>query len=227
MVVPELRFKDRTDAGRQLGERVASMGLDKPYIFALPRGGVPVAVEVANRLGAPLDLILVRKIGAPGNPEVALGAIVENSHRQVVINESILRLSGADDAYLARAQAEQTVELERRKKKYLGNRRRLDPSGQTAVVVDDGLATGATMKAALIALRRNGAARIVVALPVAPQSAITDLADYADNIVCLNPAIEFFGVGGFYRDFHQLSDEETIALINQSPSASQDSNDTP
>jgi len=210
-----LKFNDRADAGRQLGDRLAAMDLDKPLVFALPRGGVPVAAEVARRLHAPLDLILVRKIGAPGNPELALGAIVGNSHTQVVVNDNVKRLSGVNDAYLARAQADQMVELERRKSKYLGDRARLDPSGRCAVVVDDGLATGATMKAALIALGRNGAARIVVALPVAPRKALAGLAEHADDIVCLHPADEFFGVGGFYRDFHQLSDEETIALLDQ------------
>ena len=212
-----LRFADRTDAGRQLSQRIAALDLKAPLIFALPRGGVPVGVEIARRLDAPLDLILVRKIGAPGNPEVALGAIVENSHRQVVINEDVRRASGADDAYLARAQADQMVELERRKTKYLGDRARLDPSGRIAVVVDDGLATGATMRAALIALRRNGAARIIVALPVAPRKALEDLRNLADEIICLYPADEFYGVGGFYRDFHQLSDEETVALLNTCP----------
>ncbi len=191
------------------------MGLDQPLIYALPRGGVPVATEVARELNAPLDLVLVRKIGAPGNPEVALGAIVEGANAQVVINEDVKRMSGADMDYLERAYAEQLDELERRRIRYLGDRPRLKPAGRTVVVVDDGLATGATMKAALIALKRNKAARIVVALPVAPMRALEELADQADDIVCLHPATEFRGVGGFYRDFHQLSDEETISLLNQ------------
>lgn len=206
-------FSDRADAGRQLGQRLAALELYHPAIFALPRGGVPVAVEVAQKLRAPLDLILVRKIGAPGNPEVALGAIVEGDEAQVVINEDIKRLSGADTAYFESAYAEQLAELERRRKRYVGDRERLSPKGRTAVVVDDGLATGATMKAALIALRRNGAARIVIALPVAPVQALNELKDLADEIVCLVPATKFAGVGAFYRDFHQLSDEETMALF--------------
>jgi len=207
-------FLDREDAGRQLAERLAVMELRRPLIFALPRGGVPVAVEVAQRLKAPLDLALVRKIGAPGNPEVALGAIVEGDEAQVVINEDVRRLSGADIEYLEDAYAEQLVELERRRKRYVGDRTRLSPKGRTVVVVDDGLATGATMKVALTALRRNGAARIVVALPVAPVRALEELGDYADDVVCLTPATEFRGVGAFYRDFHQLTDEETIALLD-------------
>ncbi|MEB8386715.1 erythromycin esterase family protein [Rhodobacteraceae bacterium KMM 6894] len=209
------KFSDRAQAGAQLADRLLAMDLDQPQIYALPRGGVPVAVEVADRLNAPLDLVLVRKIGAPGNPEVALGAIVEGTNAQVVINEDVKRLSGADMNYLERAYAEQLAELDRRRVQYLGDRPRLNPAGRTVVVVDDGLATGATMKAALTALRRNNAARIVVALPVAPKRALEELAHLADDIICLHPATEFRGVGGFFRDFHQLSDEETIALLDR------------
>lgn len=210
------RFSGRPEAGVQLGERLAAMALERPVVLALPRGGVPVAAEVARILRAPLDLLLVRKIGAPGNPEVALAAIVEGENAQVVVNEDIMRMSGADVDYLESAYAEQLAELERRRKRYLGDRPRVNPAGRTAIVVDDGLATGATMKAALSALKRNEVARIVVALPVAPVGALEELADLADDIVCLHPAREFRGVGGFYRDFHQLSDEETIALLRQS-----------
>lgn len=209
------KFSDRAQAGVLLAERLSKMGLDRPLVYALPRGGVPVAVEVARKLNAPLDLILVRKIGAPGNPEVALGAIVEGANVEVVINEDIRRISGADTDYLERTYSEQLAELERRKVQYLGDRPRLNPAGRTVVVVDDGLATGATMKAALIALKRNKAARIVIALPVAPKEELEALADQADDIVCLHPATEFRGVGGFFHDFHQLSDEETITLLDQ------------
>ncbi|WP_300549199.1 alpha/beta family hydrolase [Roseovarius sp.] len=207
-------FANRTDAGRVLARLLADMELEEPLIYALPRGGVPVAVEIAKRLGAPLDLLLVRKIGAPGNPEVALGALVEGAAEQIVINDHIRRVSGADDAYIARAVAQQRAELERRKTRYLGDRARLDPTGRTVVVVDDGLATGATMKAALIGLKRGGRpARIVVALPVAPKSALEAIYDQADDIICVHPVTAFQGVGGAYRDFHQLSDDETVALL--------------
>ena len=212
------RFAGRDDAGRQLGDVLAQLELDHPLVYALPRGGVPVGVAVAKKLGAPLDLLLVRKIGAPRNPEVALGAIVEGATSEVVINEDVRRLSGADDAYLDKAVADQRAELARRKKIYLRDRPRLDPAGRTVVVVDDGLATGATMKAALIGLRRSNPARIVVALPVAPETALNDIADQADDVICLHPAKTFRGVGGFYRDFHQLSDDETVALLDQLPS---------
>ena len=148
-----VNFTDRTDAGRQLAARLIPMALDRPVVYALPRGGVPVAAEVARALGAQLDLILVRKIGAPGAPEVALGAIVDGANPQTVINEEVRRRSGADDAWLERARARELAELERRRATYLGDRPHVDPSGRTAVIVDDGLATGATMKAALIAIR--------------------------------------------------------------------------
>ncbi|MFX0546758.1 erythromycin esterase family protein [Roseovarius sp. S1116L3] len=207
-------FKDRSDAGQKLARLLMELELDDPLIYALPRGGVPVAAEVAKALRAPLDLLLVRKIGAPGNPEVALGALVEGGGEQIVINEDIRRLSGANDAYVARAVADQRAELERRKALYLGDRTRLVPKGRTVVVVDDGLATGATMKAALIGFKRLGPARIIVALPVAPTSALQEIYDQADDIICVHPVSEFRGVGAFYKDFHQLSDEETVALLN-------------
>ena len=196
-----------------LAKLLADMELDDPLIYALPRGGVPVAVEIAKRLHAPLDLLLVRKIGAPENPEVALGALVEGADEQIVINEDVRRLSGADDAYIAMAVADQRSELERRKAAYLGARARPDPSGRTVVVVDDGMATGATMKAALIGLKRFGPARIVLALPVAPKSALQEIYDQADDIICIYPVTVFRGVGAFYRDFHQLSDGETVGLL--------------
>jgi predicted phosphoribosyltransferase/dienelactone hydrolase len=210
-----LTFDDRADAGRQLAEAIAAMELDHPLIYALPRGGVPLAVEVAKMLHAPLDLLLVRKISAPGNPEVALGAIVEGATREIVINKDVRQLTGADEDFLVQGVASQRAELERRKELFLGDRPRLNPRDQTVVVVDDGLVTGATMKAALSALKRNFPKRIVVALPVAPKAALEEISDHADDIICLHPATSFRGVGGFYRDFHQLTDNETVALIDQ------------
>ena len=202
------KFVDRADAGRQLAARLVTMALDRPVVYALPRGGVPVAVEVARALHAPLDLVLVRKIGAPGAPEVALGAVVEGNPPQTVINEDVRRESGADDRFLQRARQRELAELERRRALYLGDHPRLDPAGCTAIVVDDGLATGATARAALIALKRQGAARIVLAIPAAPEQALADISEHADLVLCLQSARRFIGVSAFYSDFHQLTDEE-------------------
>lgn len=207
------RFSDRRDAGRQLGIRLAALGLERPVVYALPRGGVPVAVEAARALGAPLDLIFVRKIGAPGSPELALGAVVDGEAPETVINEEVRRLTGADASWLERARARELQELERRRVRYRGSRAALSPAGRTAVVVDDGLATGATMKAAVIAMRRQGATKVCVAVPVAPEEVVAEFQTLADTVVCLSPERSFPGVAAFYDDFHQLSDEETVGLL--------------
>jgi len=210
------KFVDRSDAGRQLASRLVTMALDRPVVYALRRGGVPVALEIARALHARLDLVLVLKIGAPGAPEVALGAVVEGENPETVINEEVRRISRAEDIFLERARQRELLELERRRARYLGDRPRIDPAGCTAIVVDDGLATGATAKAALIAIKRQGAAKIVLAVPAAPEQALADLRKHADLIVCLQPAKHFNGVGAFYSDFHQLTDEETVGLLRQS-----------
>lgn len=211
----DLRFADRAEAGRMLAGRLAELRLDQPIVYALPRGGVPVALEVSRALKAPLDLILVRKIGAPGAPELALGALVDGASPQMVINEEVRRHARVTDDYLEKARARELRELERRRVRYLGGRAQADPKGRTVIIVDDGLATGATMKAALIAMNRQGAGRTCVAIPVAPAEVAAEMRTLADLVICLNPARVFYGVGGFYDDFHQLSDEETVALLQQ------------
>ncbi|WP_298216032.1 phosphoribosyltransferase [Acidocella sp.] len=210
-----MRFTDRSDAGRQLGARLREMGLELPVIYALPRGGVPVAIEIAKALGAPLDLLLVRKIGAPGAPELAIGAVAEGAPPGTVRNSEIMAHAGADDAFFTRAQQHELKEMERRRALYLQGRERISPAGRTAIIVDDGLATGATAKAALDALRRQGAAKTVLAVPVAPVDTLAEMAAHADHTVCLYPARRFHGVGSFYDDFHQLTDEETIGLLRE------------
>ncbi|GEM_PF-9658 len=210
-----LIFTDRQDAGRKLAAELVQKSYESPVVYALPRGGVPVAAEVAESLGAPLDLVLVRKIGAPGNPEVALAAIVEGEPPQMVINEEVMRRSGADEAYLTRTRDRELAEMHRRRARYLGDRPRIAPAGHTAIIVDDGLATGATMKAAIAALRRQGAQKVVAAIPIAPESEVDALAAIADEVICLLPARAFRGVGGAYQDFHQLSDEETIGYLRR------------
>ncbi len=198
-----------------LAARLLAMNLPRPVVYALPRGGVPVGLEIARALNAPLDLILVRKIGAPGAPEVALGAVVDGQEAQTVINEDVRRDSGANAAFVARARRRELAEIERRRTLYLQGRPRVDPAGCTAIVVDDGLATGATAKAALGAIKRQGATRTILAVPVAPEEALAEMRDYADEIVCLRQVVRFHGVGAFYDDFHQLTDEETIGLLRQ------------
>ncbi|AXI55091.1 Amidophosphoribosyltransferase (plasmid) [Pseudoseohaeicola sp. NH-UV-7] len=227
MVEGRLIFSNRDDAGRRLAAELVKRSFDAPVVFALPRGGVPVAAEVAEALGAPLDLILVRKIGAPRNPEVALAAIVEGDPPERVINEEVMRQSGADQSYLERATEQQVAEMQRRRERYLGGRGRSDVEGKTAIVVDDGLATGATMKAALIALKRWGAERVVVAIPVAPASEIPRLQEIADEVICLVVDPYFRGVGGAYADFHQLSDEETVGYLRRAWTVEQASVDGP
>lgn len=210
---PRSLFLDRTDAGRRLAARLQGLPLDEPLVYALPRGGVPVAVEVAKALKAPLDLMLVRKIGAPGQPELALAAVVDGEAAQIVINEDVGAMSGVNAAFLKSARDREVAEIERRRALYLGERRSISPAGRTAIVVDDGLATGATAKVALRALRRRGAAKVVLAVPVAPVEMLDAMCDEADMVVCLEPARRFFSVGDFYDDFHQLTDQETLALL--------------
>lgn len=205
------RFPDRGAAGRKLGERLKALHPADPVVYALPRGGVPVAAEVASALGAPLDLVLVRKIGAPFQPELALGAVVDGG--ETVLNADIVAATGASEAFIAEARGEGLAEIDRRRALYLAGRAPLDPRGRTAVVVDDGLATGATARAALHALRRRGAARLVLAVPVAPPETLAALRGEADELVCLVEAEMFGGVGAFYDDFHQLTDKEVTDLL--------------
>lgn len=212
-------FPDRTQAGRRLAERLARLGLRDPIVYALPRGGVPVAFEIARALRAPLDLALVRKIGAPGQPELALAAVVDGDRPRVVVNEAIRRMTGATDAYLEREGARELAEIERRRGLYFGHRARLDPKGRTVIVVDDGLATGATARAAIQALRGQGAARLILAVPVAPSDTAAAMRREVDDFVCLVEPIAFWGVGSFYSDFHQLDDEEVLRYLRRSEAA--------
>lgn len=208
-------FADRTEAGRRLAAALTPLGLRDPVIYALPRGGVPIGYEIARALHAPLELVLVRKIGAPGAPELALGAVVDGAQPQLLVNEQVRSASGADDAYLARAREAALTELERRRTAYLDGRTPLSAEGRTAVVVDDGLATGATMRIAIRALRAQHPAQLVVAVPVAPHETLDRLRGEADELVCLITPDRFPGVGAFYSDFHQMSDAEVTTLLRR------------
>ena len=209
-------FADRRDAGRRLARGVAALALVDPIVLALPRGGVPVADEVARALAAPLDLMLVRKIGAPGHPEYGIGAVADGSDPQTVINPEAMAVFHPASKYVQAESARQLEELERRRRVYLGTRRPPDLAGHSVVLVDDGIATGGTAKVALIALRRVGPASIVLAVPVAPQSALDDLGPFADRIVCLATPTPFHAVGLHYASFPQLHDEEVIDILQRS-----------
>ena len=209
-------FKDREEAGRQLATAVVCLGLVDPLVLALPRGGVPVAAEVARALHAPLDLLIVRKIGAPGQPELAVAAIAEGNPPTVVIDESTSQETDIDHSYVKREARTQRGEIERRCKIYRRGRARLGVAGRTVVVVDDGIATGTTMRAALKALRRMRPAKVVLAVPVASNNTIYELSKLVDDVVCLSEPGHFGSVGTSYADFHQVGDDEVIALLGAS-----------
>lgn len=219
----KVMFSSRRQAGRQLAARVAALQLNDPIVLALPRGGVPVALEVARALGAPLDLLVVRKIGAPGSPEVALGAVADalgaegeadtDSDAPTVVNPDVFRATGSDVRALAAARTRELSEIERRRRRYRGDRAALPVRGRVVIVVDDGIATGATAKAAVAALRRDGAAQIVLAVPVAPADQLAELTHVVDTLVVVEAPRSLWAIGEFYSDFHQLSDDETVALL--------------
>lgn len=208
------QFRDRDEAGRELADALRSMDLRPPLVvLALPRGGVPVAAQIARALHAPMDLLLVRKIGAPGQPELAVAAVVEGSPPHVIVNPETAGLPGVDAAYIESMLAGALREIERRRDVYLKGRPLQPVAGATVIVVDDGVATGTTMKASLQALRRRQPARLIVAIPVAPCQAIVELNDEADDVVCLIEPRPFHAIGLHYLDFHQLSDEEVCEAL--------------
>lgn len=211
---PHDRFSNRREAGRLLGEALARRKLNNPVVLALPRGGVPVGYEVARQLGAPLDILLVRKIGAPGHEEYGIGALVDGASPQVVIDETAARMVGADKAYIDRIVVRELAELERRRAAY-----RTHPpealARRTVVVVDDGIATGGTVKAALKGLAQAGVARVVLAVPVAPADILHELSGLCDEVVCLTKPDPFYAVGAHYRDFDQTTDAEVIRLLGE------------
>jgi putative phosphoribosyl transferase len=208
-------FTDRIEAGRRLAAELGRFKDQHPVVLALPRGGVPIGAEIARALGAPLDLILVRKIGAPFQPELAIGAVVNGSRPETVINREIVDAFEIPESYLREESARQLAEIERRRERYLAGRARAEVAGRTAIVVDDGIATGATMLAALHATRRAGPKRLVLAVPVAPPDTIERLRGEVDEVVCLEMPALFGAIGAFYRDFHQLSDDDVIALLEE------------
>lgn len=206
-------FADRSDAGRRLAARLGHLADEDPVVLALPRGGVPVGFEVAKALGAPLDVLLVRKIGAPFQPELAAGAVVDGAEPVLVRNEEVIRAYGIEDDWIEAEAARQLAEIERRRKLYCGDRPPVAVRGRTAILVDDGIATGTTVRAALRALARLGPRRRVLAVPVAPPDTLERLAPEADELVVLEQPEWMAAVGQFYRDFTQTEDSEVIRLL--------------
>lgn len=212
-------FSNRSEAGRELARELGRKVLDRPFVVALPRGGVPVALEIARALGAPLELVFVRKIGVPGQQELAAAAVVDGGEAEMVLNAEVLAEFGLNEESLDRMKAAALAEIERRRQVYATGHPPRPMGGRTLILVDDGLATGASMKAAVIALRRKNPKAIVVAVPVAPPEAVHQLLALADDVVCLRQPDSFKALGYHYDDFHQLSDAEVNELLRTAPAA--------
>ena len=212
-----MTFRDRSDAGRRLAKALSAYRGRNAVVLALPRGGVPVAAEVAEALDAPLDLILVRKIGVPSQPELAMGAVVDGAAPIIVRNQEVIELSGTTADEFEAVCAKELAEIERRRKLYLGERTRAPITGQVTIVVDDGIATGATTRAALKAIRNRKPKELVLAIPVAPPDTIERLRGEVDALICLETPESFGAIGYFYRDFRQVSDEEVVQILKRFP----------
>lgn len=208
-------YRDRTEAGQELARALGEKARGETVIYALPRGGVPVAFEVARALDAPLDVLLVRKIGLPGQPELAVAAVANGTDPHIVVNEDVAEMAGVSRSELVELADRELREIERRHSLYRRPAERPDPKGKTAIVVDDGLATGATARAALEAMRASGASKVILAVPVGSAHALRKMSDCADEVICLLQPANFSSVGQWYDDFHQLSDAEVIALLEQ------------
>lgn len=220
-------FDDRVDAGRRLAEALRHLRDETPIVLALPRGGVPVAAEIARALAAPLDLVLVRKLGAPFQQELAIGAIAdagtgEDEAPERVTDPELIRQLGVPENYVEETGQDALAEIARRRRLYRHGRTPPPLGGRTVVLVDDGIASGATMRAALRAVRRQQPDRLVLAVPVAPRESLEVLRQEADETVCLDVPRDFHAVGQFYRDFRQTDDDEVVALlaaVNEAASA--------
>ena len=211
-----MRFADRTEAGQRLGAALSDLDFVDPVVLALPRGGVPVALEVARALGAPLDIVMVRKIGLPGQPEVALGAVVDGDRPDLEVNADIAQQAGVDRLDIVKLAEPELAEITRRRALYMAGRKPVPLTGRTAIIVDDGIATGATIRVALRSVRRQAPARLVLAVPVAAPEALVALRSLADEVICLLTPERFGAVGAYYADFAQVSDSDVIALLGQS-----------
>ncbi|MFD1329989.1 phosphoribosyltransferase [Mycoplana ramosa] len=209
------QFVDRADAGRSLAELLSREAFERPVVLAIPRGGVAVGAEIAARLGAELDLLFVRKIGAPWNREVAIGAVAHCGAPETVFNSDLVGASGATRAYIEAEVARQIAEIDRQRKAYLGGKAAVTLEGRDVIVADDGVATGATLAAGLKALRLQGVRSVTLAIPVAPPEAIELLTPSVDRVVCLKQPRDFRAVGLHYLDFAQVSDGEVIEALQR------------
>jgi putative phosphoribosyl transferase len=212
-----MRFVDRADAGRRLAQELTHLRGHDVVVVGLPRGGVPVAAEVARALGAALDVIVVRKLGVPSQPELGMGAIGEDGVR--VLNPEVLRVTGVGPDDVARVEAAERRELERRAARFRAGRPPVPLEGRVVVVVDDGIATGSTARAACQVARAHGAARVVLAVPGGPQDWADRLAGDADELVCVTTPRDFRAVGQLYDDFTQVSDDEVVAVLDRAGGA--------
>jgi putative phosphoribosyl transferase len=209
------QLPNRDEAGRRLAARLVHYRGQNVVVLALPRGGVPVAAQIADALEAPLDLLFVRKIGLPWQPELAYAAVVDGNPPEVVINDDVARYEPLSESALAQATQDEVDEIERRRAAYMAGRAPLDVSGRIAIVVDDGLATGTTARAALQGLRRRQPSRLVLAVPVAPSDTVHDLRPLVDELVVLEMPEPFRAIGLHYIDFHQLDDDEVLGILKR------------
>jgi putative phosphoribosyl transferase len=208
-----MKFADRADAGRRLADRLIHLKERHPVVLALPRGGVSVGFEIARALAAPLDIVLVRKIGVPWQPELALGAVTDGPEAEIFIDPGLARELPLPEHYVEEETARHLAEIERRRKLYCAGRPPVEVKDRTAIIVDDGIATGATMRVALRTVRRRAPARIVVAVPVAPPETLAELGKEADEVVSLETPPLLGAIGFYYHDFHQMSDAEVTDLL--------------
>ena len=222
-----MKFEDRSEAGRRLADKLAHLRDRKPVVLALPRGGVAVGFEIARELDAPLDIVLVRKIGVPWQPELALGAVTDGASSETFIDRKLAASLDVSDSYIKKETARQLEEVERRRKLYCEGRPAPEVAGRTTIVVDDGIATGATMRVALQAVRRRRPARLVLAVPVAPPATLAALGEQADEAICLETPDMLGAIGFYYRDFHQMSDAEVTDLLARALGSADTSPGTP
>jgi putative phosphoribosyl transferase len=213
-----MRFTDRASAGRLLAGELLKLDLKRPVVYALPRGGLPVAFEAAQALKAPLDILLVRKIGVPWQRELAAGAVADDA-QNLIFNKDVIAEAGMQRRQVEEAAKAEMKEIERRRALYLHGRSPIDVKGREAIIVDDGIATGSTVQAAIMAVKRRGPSRVIVATPVAPRDTVAELKALADDVVCLFAPEAFYAISVHYDDFRQLTDEDVVNVLSQAHAA--------